>query len=158
MNSNITSLRLSNSWRYITPSKLNSQDKRRAFELRTFADGTREAHVSFDANTFADGTREEKRSEIYRIYEKKQAKGFGISKNGRFIMVDLNNAQIEANFTEERILAKIDGQTHCAMYYLNGCYDDSVKMIEILGILYHNTLDSVPTYREEDGQFTICSK
>lgn len=141
-------------WRYFSPSIINSQDRRRAFELRTKKDGSLEEAVSFDANTDSTMSLEDKRAEIYNIYDRKHP--FTTSKTGRFMMFDLIAAQRESNFSEERIRAVIDGKTHCSLFYMNGCYDSQFKMVEVLGSLYNNLIDDVPTVRVNHNQIAIC--
>lgn len=148
------SQRLSCAWRYFSPSIINSQDRRRAFELRTRPDGSLEEAVSFDVNASSIMSLEDKRAEIYEIYDRKHP--FTASKNGRFMMFDLIAAQRESNFSEERIRAVIDGKTHCSLFYMNGSYESQFKMVEVLGSLYNNLIDEVPTFRIDKNQIAIC--
>lgn len=140
------------SWRYVSPSKLKSQDYYDAFVLRPT-----EKSLSFDVNSNSLISKEEKRSEIYIIYD---LKGYDTNKNGRFIMVDLINAEEEANLGKDRLNAVIDKKNHCSLYYLDDWYqkeDDSEKL-EVFTILFYNIRDNIPTSKNDDGQIVICRK
>lgn len=127
--------RLSCSWRYASPLKAKSQDFYDAFELRSD-----EEYLSFFVNSDTNLKIEKKRSEIFHAYE---SRNFQLKKNGRCLEVDLINAQEEANFPSKQISAVIDDYPHCAMYYLDGCYEDESDKAEIINILYNNIKDIV---------------
>lgn len=140
--------RLLCSWRYVTPSRAKSQDYYEAFVLRS-----NELAVSFDVNSNALMSSDQKRSEIYDIYDKKP--NYKTSGNGRFLMIDLINAQDEANFSGEKINAIIDGVSHCSLYYTNNSYKDDASRLEVMGILYHNIKDIISISKNSDKQMVI---
>lgn len=142
--------RISCSWRYVSPSRAKSQDYYQAFILRPD-----EPSLSFDVNSNTLVSQDEKRSEIYNIYDKKV--NYNISGNGRFLMIDLINAQDEANFSGEKIKAVIDGISHCSLFYTNNSYENDVSRLEILGILYHNIKDII-SISKNNGQMVICEE
>lgn len=139
--------RLSSSWRYVSPLKAESQDYYEAFTLRPNED-----HLSFFVNKDINSHKDQKRAEIYNIYEDIH---FKLKKNGRCLLIDLINAQEEANLSSEKISAVIDRDPHCAMYYLNGCYENEVDRLEIISILYFNIVDKVSISKSKDQQMVI---
>lgn len=152
---NTDSERLKCSWRYLSPSKASMQDRYTAFTLRE-KDGEREPALSFDVNTDSSISREDKHSEIYTIYDNKP--NFDVSKNGRFIMVNISKAQAEANTFEERLNANIDGATHCSLYYMNNCYDIAFERLEVITFLIHNIEDTISTTRNDNNQMLLCKE
>ena len=138
--------RLSCSWRYAAPLKAKSQDFYDAFELRE-----NEPYLSFFVNSHTNMNADSKRSEIFHVYEKRD---FQLKKNGRCLEVDLINAQEEANFPSKQISAVINEDPHCAMYYLDGCYEDEADKAEIINILYNNIKDIVSISKSQ-GQIVI---
>lgn len=139
--------RLSSSWRYVSPLKAESQDFYEAFTLRPNED-----HLSFFVNKDINSHKDQKRTEIYNIYEDMN---FKLKKNGRCLSIDLINAQEEANLSSEKISAVIDRDPHCAMYYLNDCYENEVDRLEIMSILYFNIVDKVSISKSKDQQMVI---
>ena len=139
--------RLSSSWRYVSPLKAESQDFYEAFILRPNED-----HLSFFVNKDITSHKDKKRAEIYNIYEDMN---FKLKKNGRCLSINLINAQEEANLSSEKILAVIDRDPHCAMYYLNNCYENEVDRLEIISILYFNIVDKVSISKSKDQQMVI---
>jgi hypothetical protein len=139
--------RLSSSWRYVSPLKAESQDFYEAFTLRPNED-----HLSFFVNKDITSHKDQKRTEIYNIYEKMD---FVLKKNGRCLSIDLINAQEEANLSSEKISAAIDRDPHCAMYYLNDCYENEVDRLEIISILYFNIIDKVSISKSKEQQMVI---
>lgn len=142
--------RLSCSWRYVSPSRAKSQDYYQAFVLRQD-----EAALSFDVNSDTLVSQHEKRSEIYDIYDKKP--NYKISGNGRFLMIDLINAQEEANFSGEKIKAVVDGVSHCSLFYTNNSYKNDASRLEVMNILYHNIKDKI-SISNNNGQMVICEE
>lgn len=143
--------RLSCSWRYVSPSRAQSQDFYEAFILRP-----NEPSLSFDVNSNVSENTDQKRVEIYRIYDKKP--NFNVKSNGRFLMIDLANAQEEANFAGEQIHAVIDGVSHCSLFYTNGSYENETSRLEIISILYHNIGDVISISKNADNQIVICEE
>lgn len=139
--------RLSSSWRYVSPLKAESQNFYEAFTLRPNED-----HLSFFVNKDINSHKDQKRTEIYNIYEDMH---FKLKKNGRCLLIDLINAQEEANLSSEKISAVIDRDPHCAMYYLNDCYENEVDRLEIMSILYFNIVDKVSISKSKDQQMVI---
>lgn len=139
--------RLSSSWRYVSPMRAESQDYYEAFTLRPNED-----HLSFFVNNEITSSKDEKRTEIYNIYENRR---FELKKSGRCLLIDLINAQEEANLSSEKISAIIDKDPHCAMYYLNNCYENEVDRLEIISILYFNIIDKVSISKNKDQQMVI---
>lgn len=145
---NSENLRLSCSWRYVSPLKAKSQDFYEAFILRPHED-----YLSFFVNKNISASKDDKRSEIYQIYDDKC---FELKRNGRCILIDLINAQEEANLSSDKLTAIIDNDPHCALYYLNSCYENDVDRLEVMSILYFNIKDIVSISKSKNNQMVIC--
>lgn len=139
--------RLACSWRYVSPLKAKSQDFYEAFILRPNED-----FLSFFVNRDVLSSKDEKRTEIYNIYEEKK---FELKRNGRCLLIDLINVQEEVNLSSNKISAIIDKDPHCALYYLDGCYENDVERLDIISTLFFNIKDIVSISKSKDNQMVI---
>lgn len=146
----ITDPRIAFSWRYISPSTVKSQDYRLAFYLRS---SKNEKSLSFDVNSSNFLTKTERHNEIFQIYNEKN---FKPNKNGRFILVNLIQAQEEANIAEQYLYAEIDGKTHCSLYFRNGCYEDEMLRLDMINILVNNIYDEIETFPNDSNNLIRC--
>lgn len=142
---------MKNSWRYISPRYVNTQNYQQAFELRE-QNGIRETALSFFVNSSKDFNIEQCKQEIIPIIKNK----LKAQNDARLIVIDLTNAMEEINLNGEILVsAKIDKFPHCSVIYENGSYDDENRRNEIIGIFYENIVGDFIVLKQSSGDFSL---